>query len=250
MKVKFPRTILQAVFITLFFFIVSGFLGFVFKEILLVKTSNNFWLLCAYTFSCITTYILVYKLNGGPLIEVKLRLNNWLNVVYYTIFSCCFFIFFLLPVVKLMSSKKVEFSFLSDNVYWLGALFFGPFIEEVIFRGIILNGLLTRNDSRKSIIISSFLFAIIHVNLTQILVAFTMGLFLGTIYCKTRSILYTVFIHIILNIVISIFSYVNFKYGSNSILEVYGMYTEIMLILSLVVFVFLYIILKKRNLFS
>ncbi len=108
MKVKFPHTIIQAVFITLFFFIVSGFLGFILKEIAQVKTNNSLWMLCSYTVSCIATCVLVYQINGGSLIEVKLRLNNGLNVVYYTLFACCFFTSFLLPVVKLMSSKKLN----------------------------------------------------------------------------------------------------------------------------------------------
>ena len=49
------------------------------------------------------------------------------------------------------------------------------------------------------IIISSALFAIIHVNPIQIVFAMPAGIFLGWIYCKTGSLLVPICIHIINN---------------------------------------------------
>ncbi|MCP4583325.1 MAG: CPBP family intramembrane metalloprotease [candidate division Zixibacteria bacterium] len=64
-----------------------------------------------------------------------------------------------------------------------------PFIEECLFRGIILRGYLKNYSIKKSVIISALIFGIYHLNPIQFVSATTWGIFSALIYVKTRSIL-------------------------------------------------------------
>ena len=75
----------------------------------------------------------------------------------------------------------------------------GPILEEVLFRGIILDGFLNRYKPGKAIFWSALLFGLFHMNPWQFIPAFLTGLLLGYIYLKTRSLIPVIFIHIIIN---------------------------------------------------
>ena len=83
---------------------------------------------------------------------------------------------------------------------FLGIGIVGPIMEEIIMRRVILKEMAKATKSMWwGIIISSALFAIIHVNPIQIVFAMPAGIFLGWIYCKTGSLLVPICIHIINN---------------------------------------------------
>ena len=85
-----------------------------------------------------------------------------------------------------------------------------PLIEEMLFRGIILRGFLSHYSAKKAIIVSSLLFALIHLNIYQIPGAFILGCFIGWIYYKSRSLWPCILAHAINNIGVYIF-YVNYS---------------------------------------
>ena len=68
-------------------------------------------------------------------------------------------------------------------------------LEELLMRGIILDGLLRHHDPRKAILVSAFLFGLIHLNPIQFVYGFLSGLFLGWVYWRTRSLLACMVIH-------------------------------------------------------
>jgi membrane protease YdiL (CAAX protease family) len=68
-------------------------------------------------------------------------------------------------------------------------------MEELFFRGLILDGLNRNYSQRKAIIISALLFGIIHLNPWQFLGGFIIGLISALICIKTNSILLSVYIH-------------------------------------------------------
>ncbi len=73
---------------------------------------------------------------------------------------------------------------------WIGpalAVIIAPLTEEVIFRGLILRGLLGRWKPWTAITVSAALFALMHFNPAQTPVALGLGLLLGWIYVRTRS---------------------------------------------------------------
>lgn len=74
-----------------------------------------------------------------------------------------------------------------------------PFLEEMLFRGIILRGFLSHYSPKKSILISALLFGLFHLNLYQIPVAFFMGCFLGWLYYYSRSLWPSILAHALYN---------------------------------------------------
>jgi uncharacterized protein len=76
-----------------------------------------------------------------------------------------------------------------------------PVLEELIFRGIILEGLIRNYSPLKSILISSFLFGLVHLNPWQFVTGFFIGIFIGWIYYKTRSLTFAIIIHASANLI-------------------------------------------------
>jgi membrane protease YdiL (CAAX protease family) len=74
-----------------------------------------------------------------------------------------------------------------------------PFCEEWLCRGVIAKGLLRHSTPAKAILWSAFIFAVIHLNPWQAVPAFIIGLLLGYVYWKTRSLWPCIFIHFINN---------------------------------------------------
>ena len=74
---------------------------------------------------------------------------------------------------------------------WQGlvlAVVIAPITEEILFRGIILRGLLGRWNEWAAIFVSAALFALMHFNPAQAPIAFALGTVLGWVYVRTRSI--------------------------------------------------------------
>ena len=75
-----------------------------------------------------------------------------------------------------------------------------PILEELIFRGIILDGLLKKYSPEKSILLSSFLFGLGHLNPWQFVTGLIIGIFAGWVYYKTKSLSLTIIIHATANL--------------------------------------------------
>lgn len=79
------------------------------------------------------------------------------------------------------------------------ALLFGciaaPFLEEMLFRGIILRSFLTQYSRTTAILSSSLLFAIAHLNVYQFITAFTVGIVAGWLYERSRSLWPCIVLH-------------------------------------------------------
>lgn len=96
-----------------------------------------------------------------------------------------------------------DFSFAKDDM--LGSILMvvyvcilAPLTEEIIFRGFILKANQKHGDLY-AIILSSILFSLFHMNLQQFIFPFVMGLLLGFITVKTRSIIPAIVCHMFNN---------------------------------------------------
>lgn len=78
---------------------------------------------------------------------------------------------------------------------FLAMVIAAPILEELIFRGIILEGLLKNYSPIKSILISSFLFGIVHLNPWQFVTGLLFGIFCGWVYYRSRSLSLSIIIH-------------------------------------------------------
>jgi membrane protease YdiL (CAAX protease family) len=78
------------------------------------------------------------------------------------------------------------------------SMLFGPVMEEIIFRGIIL-GSLSRYDRTFAIVVSALVFGATHGNLQQAVYATAVGLVLGAVALRYKSIVPSVIAHIFVN---------------------------------------------------
>ena len=75
-----------------------------------------------------------------------------------------------------------------------------PLIEETIFRGIMLDGLLKRYSPAVAILISSVLFGLVHLNPWQFITGLIIGGFSGWIYYRSGRLFYSVICHAAANL--------------------------------------------------
>jgi len=73
--------------------------------------------------------------------------------------------------------------------------------EEMLFRGLILDGLNRNYSNMKAIIVSALVFGIIHLNPWQFQTAFLFGLFSAWVCLKTNSILLPIYMHFFNNFI-------------------------------------------------
>jgi membrane protease YdiL (CAAX protease family) len=88
-----------------------------------------------------------------------------------------------------------------DVLSFLSVVIAAPLLEEIFFRGILLEGFLHNYSPWKAILLSALIFGGIHINPMQVPGAFIIGLFLGWVYWKTRTLLPVILIHFINNLI-------------------------------------------------
>lgn len=92
----------------------------------------------------------------------------------------------------------------SDSVYLIiRTALISPFFEELLFRGIVLDGFLKKYSPTVAVIASSVLFGIMHIDLVQSVAAIFMGMLLGWFYWQTRSLFVSIFIHAFNNFIVT-----------------------------------------------
>ena len=84
-------------------------------------------------------------------------------------------------------------------------------LEELIFRGVILNGY-KKLGAVPAMVITSLLFALIHGSVQQFVFPFLFGLILSFAALKTGSVLAPIIIHFVNNALVVILNYVNFSF--------------------------------------
>lgn len=144
------------------------------------------------------------KRNEDPAFKLNFRAPGILILLFIVLSTWC--IYFLVdPIVDLIPMPKIfqdlMLQLLSDHSLpsILMLVIAAPIFEELLFRGIILDGLLKNYSPQKAILWSALLFGIVHLNPWQFLAALALGVFMGWIYYRTGSLSATMFIHFIAN---------------------------------------------------
>lgn len=159
------------------------------------------------------------KINYFYLIILGVILSLMYNVFAY-------YLNFALKTSLFDNNSNIAVTLLSTGIL-------GPIIEELMFRGIIYNELKSKYSNMKSILITTIFFAIIHINIIQILYALIIGFILIFVYEKYNNIKAPIILHMASNITTTLFLPLLIK---NNLIINYGIF-----IFSLI----LLIILKK-----
>lgn len=100
-----------------------------------------------------------------------------------------------------MFSKIFE----NDFGFWgafMKVVILAPLVEELIFRGVIMHGLMRNYRPGKAIFFSGLLFALFHLNPWQFPATFALGLILGWLMIRTRNIYLCIAGHAINNLLV------------------------------------------------
>lgn len=81
----------------------------------------------------------------------------------------------------------------------LKVVIIAPIIEELIFRGVIMHGLMRNYSKFTAVFVSALMFALFHLNPWQFPATFILGLLLGIIMLRTRNIYLCILGHAINN---------------------------------------------------
>ncbi|WP_432404557.1 CPBP family intramembrane glutamic endopeptidase [Wukongibacter sp. M2B1] len=119
---------------------------------------------------------------------------------------------------------------------------FAPVFEEIIFRGIILEQLSKRYGMATSLIVSGFIFGLIHFNLHQGANAFFIGIIIGFIYLKTNSLLLCMFWHFANNFLV----FMSAMYLSSNVSDAVPSFSIVQLIFGIILLIAAYRFFNNR----
>ncbi|CAD5980746.1 hypothetical protein PCC9214_04699 [Planktothrix tepida] len=81
------------------------------------------------------------------------------------------------------------------TIFFITASIAAPIFEEIMFRGFLLPSLTRYLPLGSAIILSGFLFAAAHLNISEVLPLMTLGIVLGFVYTRSRNLLASMFMH-------------------------------------------------------
>lgn len=126
-------------------------------------------------------------------ITKQVKLNAFIILILNLLFSIGIAMFVLsLSDLSLLYNISTEINYLQIICNVILIVFLAPILEELIFRGVILNRLFKWFNTTISIIISSMLFGISH---NDIIGAFIFGICMCILYLKTKNILVPIYVH-------------------------------------------------------
>ena len=128
-------------------------------------------------------------------------------------------------------------SVLSNSSIWATIIFAGilsPIIEEVLFRGVMLNKLRTYGD-KIAIITTALLFGLFHENFSQFFYAVGLGMIFAYVTLKTGTIKYSIGLHIMINMMGSVIG--TKVLSSNTAIMIFGIVVWVCVIAGLILFI-------------
>lgn len=108
----------------------------------------------------------------------------------------------------------------------ISLIIIAPIFEEILMRGIILEGFLNKYKPATAIIASSIIFGTMHLNIPQFINATIIGIFLGMVYYKTRSLALCIVAHMLNNAITSLGIQIN-VYRCNNFYNIRNIFSKI-----------------------
>jgi membrane protease YdiL (CAAX protease family) len=133
--------------------------------------------------------------------------DNVISVIFLGIvFSILTSIVMILDNI-LFVGEIVELKGVSFVINLAASVVFGPFIEELIYRGVIMDFLGKWTGKALAIPVSALLFSLAHIpiNIVDFMLVFVVGICFGILYTLTRNLIGSTIAHSISNIAVFIF---------------------------------------------
>jgi len=209
-KNTYYPNVIQAVGILLLFIFLSMIFGLITSLGSLVDNTllQDITLLGSYTLAAGGTVIIIARMKKtqDPNIPVFMNYKPKTKTFIVTLVLTFAVIVVTEPLASLIpmpdSVKDLFETMLRPTIpAFITAVIMAPVLEELIFRGIILEGFLKNYSPVKSILLVSLLFGLAHLNIWQFIGAFVIGAFISWIYWKTRSIALSIAVHMMNNLI-------------------------------------------------
>jgi len=160
-----------------------------------------------YTLSIGISFWIIYSIrkrkNGNATFNFEIENKRMIPVVIIAAITLFFGIispiYSLIPVPELFK-KAIADAAERNGLFSFLLIITLPVLEELIFRGIMLDGLLKNYSPIKSILISSILFGLVYLDPWQFIDGFFIGVFSGWIYYKTKSLSLAIVINVSVNL--------------------------------------------------
>ncbi|QWG06278.1 CPBP family intramembrane metalloprotease [Flammeovirga kamogawensis] len=133
------------------------------------------------------------------------------NVLLLSLFIISFQIGIHFPLIEFTQDISTNYEF--SPLHLIGALILAPIFEEYIFRGIILNGLLSKFSNFWAIVITNVIFCIIHLSVNQFFGALFLGIFISLVFIKNKSLGTCIYLHFLSNTIAFLHYYLNINYS-------------------------------------
>ena len=145
------------------------------------------------------------------------------------------------PVQNLISNSDIILNLLIISII-------APIFEELFFRKFLIDRTI-KYGAKVSIIISAVIFGFFHGNLNQFFYAFLMGGFFAYVYIKTGKIIYTIILHLAVNLMGSVVSVFVTESAETFISGTYGTF-DIIIVLGYMLIIFTAIIIGVISLYK
>lgn len=190
-------------------FVVATFMGYLVSGIL-IKTgsaSEGFAIFLAYSiqFALTLVFAVVQKRFRAPQDKPLLRFTfKSVNpaITLWGLILCLAIGIVVEPLISFFPDTYFDsLSRMMGAGGWMlvTTLVLAPFLEEMLFRGVVQEALTTKFGPLRGIPVAALIFGIVHINPPQALNAFFIGLVLGYIYYTTRSLIPVILIHAVNN---------------------------------------------------
>lgn len=191
-------------------------LAFGFNEVLSISATQ---------LSLLVAFVFGYKLSNVKLKDqISFKKVNFISIISYLTIFISIFIFGnlvtnLITVGTNADTSTVEYIADFIREYKLLSIFIVALlpavIEEMVFRGVIQHNFNKKYNIVFSILVASLLFGIAHMNLSQFIFSFILGIFLGYVYYDSKNIIVPILFHFTNNLLAVIINMRGIKINAN-----------------------------------
>ena len=160
----------------------------------LTKFINTYCIYILLTYYLLT---ILYLFKKNYIKEKKLSIKKYFSLISIGISIACFMNMLIYKIIP-----PQETSTIALPIAFLSSGLIGPIYEEILFRYLFFNRLKKYFSKKKAILITTLIFALIHLSSIKIIYAFFLGLILTISYEKYQTILAPVLIHIFANSIV------------------------------------------------
>jgi len=163
--------------------------------------------------TCLYVFYIIRVGYGLPVTSLGFTAHNWKRdvktgikhylIVLPVIILAGFVVDFILRIFGIVPEQQDILNKIlnEDSLGVLTFMFFfgmlaAPVVEEILFRGFLQSAVRTAFGRLKAILISGFLFALVHLNAHVFLQIFILGLLLAYLFEKTESLVAPITVHI------------------------------------------------------